>query len=547
MSRRTDRHPEAGPRVLLCYANKARVASESLGFRIVTRLLSRHGGVRLSTLCLPDDELRGPPSGQRLEADGRSISSFDLVLLSLSFEGDAPHVPRLLGAGGLPPLAGDRRPGHPLVVAGGAMIMINPEPVAAFCDLFLVGEAEGHLEPLLDRWLAIRSDSRDDQIRELVQLPGTLAPSLRSHRIWEVTGEGLSAFEEVSLPAGSGAPDPQLEAADRWVETLHWNGIATEASSGRLPGEAGKGPDLLLELGRGCPRRCRFCAAGRIYAPLRECPAPVLLERATQEVEPGDVVGLMSLSAGDYRQLEPLVEGLLQLGVRLSISSLPATFKREEVVRGLIQSGLRSLTIAPETGTDSLRKRIGKPLVNETILRAVQTLGKAGLRRLRAYFIVGLPGEEEEDIGAIHALLAEMRSRLGPQCRLSATVGAFVPKPRTPFQWAPMASAKLLRERARQLRADRPGGVELKIKSFREARRQALVSRGDVCWGARLDRMARTGQTLADVLRAEDVTAEDLTGPVADGASLPWDYLLSERERKGLWREWKTSRPSQKG
>jgi len=110
-----------------------------------------------------------------------------------------------------------------------------------------------------------------------------------------------------------------------------------------------------------------------------------------------------------------------------------------------------------------------------------------------------------------------------------------------------MASAKLLRERARQLRADRPGGVELKIKSFREARRQALVSRGDVCWGARLDRMARTGQTLADVLRAEDVTAEDLTGPVADGASLPWDYLLSERERKGLWREWKTSRPSQKG
>ena len=547
MSRRTDRLPEAGPRVLLCFANRARVAAESLGFRIVARLLRQRGDLRVSTLCLPDELLRGPAAGQRLGVGGRSVSSFDLVLLSLSFEGDAPHIPKLLGAGGLPPLAGDSRPGHPLVVAGGAMVMINPEPVAAFCDLLLVGEAEGHLEPLLDRWLEIRSEARDDQIRELGGLPGTLAPRLRTHRIWTMTGAGLSANEEVTLPEESAPPGPGLEPADRWVETVHWNGIVTEASSGRLPGEAGKGPDVLLELGRGCPRRCRFCAAGRIYAPLRECPAPVLLERATRDVEPGDVVGLMSLSAGDYRQLEPLVEGLLRLGVRLSISSLPATFKREEVVRGLIQSGLRSLTIAPETGTDRLRKRIGKPLKKETILRAVETLAEAGLRRLRAYFIVGLPGEEEEDVRAIGALLTEMRSRLGRGCRLSATVGAFVPKPRTPFQWAPMAPAKLLRERAKQLRADRPPGVDLKIKSFREARTQALLSRGDVRWGARLDRMAHTGETLTASLRAEDVTADDLTGPVADGAAMPWDYLMSDAEHKGLWREWKTSRPSQRG
>ena len=159
-------------------------------------------------------------------------------------------------------------------------------------------------------------------------------------------------------------------------------------------------------------------------------------------------MGLLSLSAGDYTQLEALTKALLAMEVRLTIPSLPASFSREEVARNLIRSGATTLTVAPETGTDRLRALAGKPIGNGAILRCAEMLGRAGLRKLRTYFIVGLPFEEEADIEGIGDLLVRMRRRLPPRCALSATVNAFVPKPRTPFQWAPMAPHRLLRERA---------------------------------------------------------------------------------------------------
>ncbi|MBM3317367.1 MAG: radical SAM protein [Candidatus Eisenbacteria bacterium] len=559
-------------RVALGFANRAELALSNLGFRITEALLAARPGVRLERLFLPAG--RAPLAGARIRTtpSGLKLPSLDLLLWSLSFEGDAPHLPALMAAGGLPALAEERDEGHPLVVAGGAAVMINPEPLAAFCDLFLVGEAEALLEAFLDRWQALRGERRAAAIAALAELPGAVAPLLRRHRVWALpeggdrgrggspdaagaprpagsgaagTGIGFSlrGGDEVSLRRGPGRFDPWPEAAaGSAVETVKWTQAAGEVSRARLAADGAFPGALLLELGRGCPRRCRFCAATRIYAPLRRRPAGLVARVAREESLPGETVGLLSLSAGDHPGLGALTQELCAAGRRVSISSLPATFDDEAALRALLDSGTTTLTIAPETGSDRLRALAGKPMENEAILRGVERLGMAGLAQLRAYFMIGLPFEEEEDLRALTLLLARMRALLPASTRLSATVNAFSPKPRTPFQWAGMAPAHYLEDASRRLLKDAPRGVTVRVKSPREARRHALLARGDVRWGARLAAMAGEWRAVARVLRAEGLRAEALTGAADPGTPLPWGYLVSPREAILLREEWERAR-----
>ncbi len=535
--------------VALGYPNTRAIAAGNLGFQILSRLLAGIAGVRVELFFPPHSRFR--------------LTDADLVLLSISYEGDAPAVPAMLEAGGLPAFAAQRRRGHPLVVGGGASVMINPEPLAAFFDLFLIGEAEQVLIPFLAAWAAGRRAPRGEALAALEdRLPWALAPGRRPHRIWGAEAGGLAARGLVSLPggpewrapaaggdartaggladacAGEGPAGSAAVAADRRVRRASWEDFPRQGSAMRLPADAGVGQSYVVELARGCPRRCRFCAASRIYAPLRETPPERLLDLARGAVLPGETVGLLSLSAGDYGGLDELAQGLAALDVRLAISSLPASFARRGAAVRLIASGTRTLTMAPETGTERLRALIGKPISDEAILRAAGSLAEAGLRHLRTYFIIGLPFEEDADAAGIGALLGRLRERLAPRCTLSATVNAFVPKPGTPFQWAPMAPRPLLRERAALARRAAPRGVTLRIKSFREAWLQALLARGDVTWGPRLARLAAGGASVNGVLRGAEPDAAALLGPVRVGAGLPWSYLSGSEESEALEREW---------
>jgi radical SAM superfamily enzyme YgiQ (UPF0313 family) len=535
--------------VALGYPNTRAVAAGNLGFQILARILAGIARLRVERFFLPASPPIRAEAGRRGRAAFGRLTGADLVLMSLSYEGDAPAVPGMLAAGGLPAFAAQRRSGHPLVVAGGAAVMINPEPLAAIFDLFLIGEAEEIVIQFLRSWGALRGERREQVLAILDEtVPGALAPGRRLHRVWVSGPEGLAAerlvvrpngpdWSTAQMPDGEDAPGACPVAPGRTVERVTWSGFGRLGSAMRLAGEAEVGQACLVELARGCPRRCRFCAATRIYAPLRECPADVVAARVRAEVRPGETVGLLSLSAGDYAGLEGLAEDLSDLGVRMSISSLPASFARPEAAARLIASGTRTLTMAPETGTERLRALIGKPIADEAILRAASALAGAGLLRLRTYFIIGLPFEEEADVSGIGVLLELLRDRLPGRCSLAATVNAFVPKPRTPFQWAPMAPLGLLRERAALLRRSLPRGVELRIKSFREARLQALLSRGDASWGPRLARIG-SGASVRQALHGAQPGSEALLGPVRVGAGLPWAYLLGDEESEALEREW---------
>ncbi|MCK4415027.1 MAG: radical SAM protein [Candidatus Eisenbacteria sp.] len=524
-------------RIALGFANQASLAHNNLGFRIAEAILSTRAGIVLERFYLPPSESHLAPGSLRTVPSRVRLSSVALVLISISYEGDAPHVPALLIAGGLPALARRRAAGHPLVVVGGAAVMINPESLAACCDLFLVGEAEALLPTFLDAWEDVRRAPRAVQFDRLEILPGALVPSRREHRLWALGGGLLRSGERLRFEEPGGAP-PGRPTPPPPVETVKWMGVAENPSSARLPAEAHFQEDLLLELDRGCPRRCRFCVATRIYGPLRRRDPERLVEHVAGAARAGERIGLLGLSAGDHRGLEALTADLCRRGWRLSISSLPATFARREVADRLIQSGAATLTIAPETGSERLRRIAGKPMTDEAILRSVAMLGAAGLRGLRTYFLIGLPFEEEEDLAAIPVLLGEMRRRLPSRCRLSATVNPFVPKPRTPFQWAPLAPEAYLREAGRRLRRGMPAGVRLRLKSLREARRHTLLTRADARWGERLAQAAETRQPLPAILRAAGEQWEDWTAAVAPAAELPWGYLIDQAEARDLAEEW---------
>lgn len=494
-------------RIALGFPNTPAVAGASLGFQIVARRLAAAEGVILERFYVPSE---GP---LRTRPGGRSLAAVDLVLFSLSYEGDAQNIPAMLAAGGLPIFAAERRRGHPLVVAGGAWAMINPEPVASFFDLILLGEAEVLLAPFLALWRRLQKEERTVALAELGGLPGALVPGVRQHRLWVASPAGLSADR---IAPGTG----DLAGPDGPVRPVTWEEFRTEPSTAHLDGG-----EYILELARGCPRRCRFCAATCIYAPLRETPAELLLARARAELRGGERVGLMGLSAGDYTELDNLTCGLHDLGARLSISSLPADFARPVATAALIASGNRTLTIAPETGSEQLRRAMGKAITNEQVIATARGLGEAGLRSLRTYFIIGLPGESEADVDAIAELLRDLRAVLPANCRLSATVNAFVPKPRTPLQRASMAPERLLRERAHRLKHGLPRGVTLRTKSLREARRQAVIARGDWSLGAHL---AGRG-SLKILLRDADPGIADLTGAIAPEGAVPWGYLAAHR------------------
>ncbi len=558
--------------IALGFANTRGVAVGNLGFHIVDRQLRACQGVLVEHFFLPEIPLPLKRGDVTTEPDNRALSATDLVLMSISFEGDAIHLPAMLDAGGLPVSAQARRRGHPLVVGGGALVMINPEPIASFFDLLLVGESEAMLDPFLSLWARIRGEAREDQLAEFGGLPGVVVPSRRSHQIWSASKRGLICEPGSVLPAGmnpGASMEPGTSAMtctsaeirvsagksndasgseissrqiDSPVKSVIWDEFSECANLVRLPDDYDQGPRMLFELARGCPRRCRFCAASRIYHPLREADPKRILELACSEITGAETVGLLALSAGDYTHLEDLTDGLINKGVRLSISSLPATFSRADVAQQMVGSGAVTLTLAPETGSDELRSLAGKPIRNEAILKSVALLGQAGVRRLRTYFIIGLPFETESDILAITSLLGEMRKVLPGSCSLSATVNAFVPKPRTPFQWAAMAPLPLLRERSALLKRFCPKGVQLRVKSFREARAQALLSRGDITWGPRLVHAANSGnRSLESACRWSQVDPKPFYGEIALESALPWEFLMTETIN-GLKKEWREIR-----
>src|SRR5687767_9374746 len=473
------RKPHGGRlRVALAFPNTYFVGMSSLGFQTVYRLFNDLDDVVCERVFLPPrQELQAQlaSGAPLLTVESQTpVRDFDVLAFSVSFEWDYTNVVSMLRLAGLPPRAADRDARHPLVVVGGAVTFVNPEPLALFADVIAAGEGEMLVPDLMS---ALRDgdvrEGRADVLRRLTAARGFYIPSF-----YDVEYAADGSIAAYRPKTDTGAPAAVRKAAVRSTERLD-----PPATSIFTP-DTEFGSRFLIEVVRGCANLCRFCWAGYNYLPVRAFPADRILELAARARTHSNRAGLVSIALCDHPEIERILTGLLDMGYSISPASLRLDDLTPTIVSLLKESGERTLTIAPETGSDRLRRVINKTVTNDEILDRAELIFATGIENLKLYFMIGLPSETDEDLVAIRDLTLQLRDIMlrhararGRIGRIVASVNPLVPKPGTAYQWLPMERSDDIERKMKRMRTLVAGidNVYFNIKSERHSYYQALL------------------------------------------------------------------------
>ena len=521
------RKPHGGRlRVALAFPNTYFVGMSNLGFQTVYRLFNAEPDIVCERVFLPPKsevaaQLAGGAPLLTVESQ-TPVRDFDVVAFSVSFEWDYTNVLTLLRLAGLPARA-EARTGHdPLVVIGGAVTFVNPEPLALFADVIAAGEGEVLVPGLLRAFQA--ASGRADLLTRLAAERGFYIPSFNDV---EYGPDGtIAAF---APKPGTGAPPTVRKAALKTTDA-----VDPPATTIFTP-DTEFGSRFLVEVVRGCANLCRFCWAGYNYLPVRAFPTGRILELAERARPHSNRVGLVSIALCDHPDIEEILTRLSGMGYSISPASLRLDDLTPTIVGLLRKSGERTLTIAPETGSDRLRRVINKTITNDEIRASAETIFSSGIENLKLYFMIGLPTETDEDLVAIRDLTLQLRAvmlsharRRGQIGRIVASVNPLIPKPGTAYQWLPMEADALIERKIRRLRtlvAD-IDNVYFTIKSERHSFYQALLSLGDRRVAPAIEVAAENGGNWRAAVAETGVDADFFVfRDRTHDRVLPWDII----------------------
>ncbi len=483
----------------LCYPSTYRAGMSGLAMHLFYSALN----ARQDTSCERYFRFDTPSPVRSLES-GRGLRDNHIVGFSLTYEIDILHLVQMLEMAGIPAFASDRECDDPIVIIGGPAVSANPLPFSRFADAFVIGEGDLVIHDIVD---TVGEDkSRNDIIDAIADIEGVYVPHRSEGPVRRLKIDNIDHIFHPTRQIVADVPD----------------GSRHQPIFGRA---------LLVEVTRGCGHACKFCLIGHIPGPRRARSLERLqsiIQRGIAET-PVKKLALIGSSLGDMPRLQELIDWIVGAGLQLSVPSLRADTVTQELVSSIAKGGQRTLTIAPETGTEELRRRVGKGIRDDQIERAIDMAESAGMHAVKLYFIVGLPSEQESDVAAI----AEMVRSLAERHRIRITVGVnpFVPKAHTRFEREAQPSLEVIRAKIRL--------VEERLRSVprvifegldpREARVQAALSMGDESLSEVILLASRYGG-LGGWRRAERESGIAFFSVASDTSrregDLPWSFIV---------------------
>ena len=532
-------NPHAGQKVAIVYPNTYFVGMSNLGLHIIYEEINLRNDRVCERIFLPEkkeleayDKTKTPLMSVETQ---RPMHQFDVVAFDVTFEMDYFHIPLMLRHGRVPIMGKDRTEFDPIVIAGGPCATFNPEPFADFIDAFIIGEGEGIVSRVLDiiRDGKMEGLDRHTILRQLADISGVYVPSLYVP-IYSEDGE----FKGYDI--AEGVP----KTIKRHFEMLTSGGETVVATN-----YTEFGAMYIIEVARGCGRHCRFCMAGYCFRVPRVRPLDILKEGVERAEKLGKKVGLMGAAISDYPEVDELVNYIRSKDMRYSCASLRADSLTQAVVDGLADSGQKTITIAPETGSERLRRVINKGISEEHLQNAATLSAKSGIQHMRLYIMIGLPTETDEDIEAIVGLAERTQAymeKVGCKGRLTLSINPFIPKPFTPFQWMAMDNQKVVEKKLQYIKKalQKNRRIEVLVESPKEAYIQGVLARGDRRLGAVIAACAadRGSKSFKSEMKAAGLDMDNMNYRERSfDEFLPWSHLDMGMQEGYLEMEWQRS------